>query len=72
MFTVSEAARFLELVISIGLSEIACLDILQNGATPLFIAAEKGRKGCVKLLLDANAAVDAARNVGGSLAKVED
>ena len=37
----------------------------QNGATPLIVAADLGHEGCAKLLLEAKAAVDAARNVSG-------
>ena len=66
MFTVSEAARFLELVTSVGMSEMTFVDISQTGSTPLFMAAQDGHEGCVKLLLDAKAAADAARNVSGS------
>jgi hypothetical protein len=41
----------------------ACLT-LQEGATPLFAAAEKGRTAVAQLLLDKGAKADAARKVG--------
>ena len=37
-----------------------------NGATPLFVAAETGQERCVELLLGAGAKVDQAANNGGT------
>ena len=36
---------------------------LQDGATPLYVASEKGHLQAMKLLLNANANVDSAREV---------
>ena len=46
-------------------SKLTRVDIAQTGATPLFMAAQEGHEGCARLLLEAKAAVDAARNVSG-------
>ena len=45
--------------------QVTRVDVAQYGATPLYVAAFDGHEGCAKLLLEAKAAVDAARNVSG-------
>ena len=45
--------------------QVTRVEVAQDGATPLFMAAQEGHEGCAKLLLEAKAAVDAAENVSG-------
>ena len=42
--------------------QLTHVDVAQDGATPL-MAAQNGHEGCVKLLLEAKAAVDVATKV---------
>ena len=58
-------ASLRELAPPVGLRQVTCVDVAQDGATPLFVAAQEGHEGCAKLLLEAKAAVDAAMNVSG-------
>ena len=48
--------------------QVTRVDVAQDGATPLYVAAQKGHEGCAKLLVEAKAAVDAAANVSGRCA----
>ena len=61
----AEAASLRELAPPVGMRQVTRVDVAQDGATPLFVAAFDGHEGCAKLLLEAKAAVDAARNVSG-------
>ena len=45
--------------------QVTRFDVAQDGATPLSVAAQEGHEGCAKLLVEAKAAVDAAKNVSG-------
>ena len=59
----AEAASLRELAPPVGMRQVTCIDVAQDGATPLFVAAHKGHEGCARLLLEAKAVVDAAMNV---------
>ena len=43
--------------------QVTRVDVAQDGATPLFVAAQNGHQGCAKLLLDVKAAVDVVTKV---------
>ena len=45
--------------------QVTRVDVTQTGFTPLYVAAQEGHEGCAKLLVEAKAAVDAARDVSG-------
>ena len=64
----AEAASLRELAPPVGMRQVTRVDMAQDGATPLSMAAQNGHEGCAKLLLEAKAAVDAATNVSGSSA----
>ena len=51
-----------------GMRQVTRVDVAQGGATPLFVAAQNGHEGCAKLLLEAKATVDSAKNVSGRCA----
>ena len=57
-----------ELAPPVGMRQVTRFDVAQDGATPLYMAAQKSHEGCAKLLLEAKAAVDAATNVSGRCA----
>ena len=59
------AASLRELAPPVGMRQVTRVDVAQDGATPLYVAAQNGHEGCAKLLLEAKAAVDAADNVSG-------
>ena len=59
------AASLRELAPPVEMRQVTRVDVAQTGATALFIAAENGHEGCARLLVEAKAAVDAARNVSG-------
>ena len=61
----AEAASLRELAPPVGMRQVTRVDVAQDGATPLYVAAQNGHEGCAKLLLEAKAAVDAATNVSG-------
>ena len=61
----AEAASLRELAPPVGMRQVTRVDVAQEGATPLIMAAQDGHEGCAKLLLEAKAAVDVVSKVGG-------
>ncbi len=52
-----------ELAPPVGMRQVTRVDVAQDGATPLFMAAYNGHEGCARLLLEAKAAVDVVTKV---------